>query len=168
MLELTQRKVTKLLKELENKTYQWQLRKLGLSSLEKKEGRPHCSLQPWETRLQQGVYRFLFWSEKWYHIRKWSQVAAEEDIGKIFSMERLGKHWNRLLREAAESSSLEIVKRPVDMALRTCFSDGTSQVRLMVEGLCQPKQFCSSPLLKLPVPKSTHAFSSIYCFKILV
>lgn len=42
-----------------------------------KEGRPHCSLQLRETRLQWVEHQILFWSEKWYHTRKWSQVAAE-------------------------------------------------------------------------------------------
>ena len=40
------------------------------------------------------------------------------DIRKNFFTKRVMKHWNRLHREAVESPSLEVFKRPVDMAFR--------------------------------------------------
>ncbi|KGL73203.1 hypothetical protein N309_13883, partial [Tinamus guttatus] len=39
------------------------------------------------------------------------------DIRKDFYMERIVKHWNRLLREVVESLSLAVFKKRVDEAL---------------------------------------------------
>lgn len=40
------------------------------------------------------------------------------DTRKKFSMEKVIKHWKRLLREVMVSPSLEVFKRHVDVAVR--------------------------------------------------
>ncbi|KAK4824954.1 hypothetical protein QYF61_021642 [Mycteria americana] len=86
-----QRRATKLVKGLEHKSCEEQLRELGLFSLEKRRLRgDHIAL-----------YNYL------------KGGCSKVGVG-LFS-----QHWNRLPREVVESPSLEGLKRRVDVCLHT-------------------------------------------------
>lgn len=53
-LEWVQRRITKIIKELEHLSYEERLRDLGLFSVEKALRRPPCGLPVLEERLQAG------------------------------------------------------------------------------------------------------------------